>query len=338
VEPLVSICIPAYNAERFIVETLETALAQTYPNIEIIVSDDASTDNTVGLVQGYCSRGVQVIRQAHNLGMHANWNAAIRASSGKYILKLDADDLVDADHVAQQVKVFESHPEVVFAHCACRLIDVNGCFLGYERSLHGSFIRSGLDEWTRYVFGPRAVNIVMLRRRAYDQVCGYDERYRYSGDWAMHRSLLRIGSVFYNHNVLASYRIHNCGKAEIRRLQAYERLMHLSDMERNWPEEVPNKMDVLRRARRRFAVITLLGASKYRGTERTEILQLVPEYSQDFDIRLLTYFVHRGGAPALQAYFSVRNRLRLRVKTLLLAFPRHRRILKRTGTQRLGQG
>src|SRR5208282_2551149 len=210
--PLVSICIPAYNTERFIAETLESALGQDYPNCEIIVSDDCSTDHTPEIVQNYAGRGVGLIRQEKNLGMYGNCNAVIKPSNGKFICKLDADDLLEPHYISSMAAVMESNPEVAFAHCACRLIDAEGKLLGYERSIHGSFIRQGLDEWSRYVFGSRAVNIVMIRRASYNAVGGYDERFSYSGDWKMHRDLLKLGYVFYNDAILASYRAHGTGK------------------------------------------------------------------------------------------------------------------------------
>jgi glycosyltransferase involved in cell wall biosynthesis len=320
-KPLVSICIPAYNAEQFIAETLESALRQTYPNIEIIVSDDDSSDRTAEIVREREPQGVRLLGQPRNLGRYGNCNAVIRTSSGKYVLKLDADDLIEPEHVAEQVAVMEAHSEVVFAHCACRLVDRDGGFIGYERSIGGSFIRAGVKEWPRYVIGSRAVNVVMIRRSAFDQVGGYDERYHYSGDWAMHRALLRIGDVYYNDRVLASYRVHDVGKEGIQRLQAYERLMHLESMESDWPPEVPNKDRLLRRARRRLAIVTVFGAAKSTGRERQEILDLITRYTEDADINLLAALVRHGGAFAIRAYVIVRNRLRLRFKSLILALP-----------------
>ena len=111
--PLVSVCIPAYNAQRFIAETLGSVLAQTYPNIEVIVSDDASTDKTLDIVEPYAQQGVRLMRQPRNCGRSANSNALIRASSGKYVLKLDADDLIAPSHVERQVEVLRPHAEVV---------------------------------------------------------------------------------------------------------------------------------------------------------------------------------------------------------------------------------
>jgi glycosyltransferase involved in cell wall biosynthesis len=321
-QPLVSICIPVCNAERFIAETLESALAQTYQNFEVIVSDDASIDRTVEVVLRYVEHGVRLIEQPKNLGMHGNWNAVIRASSGKYVLKLDADDLIMPDHIAEQVAVFEEHPEVVFAHCACRLINANGRFLGYERSIHGSFIRTGIEEWPRYVFGPRAVNIVTLRRSAYDAVGGYDERYQYSGDWAMHRALLKIGSVFYNDRVLASYRLHSVGKEGVKQLLTREHLMHLEDMERDWPKAVPNKTKLLKQASKLFAIKALLFAATCSPSERENILKITPRYTEHWQATALLIFLRFGGVIPMQLYVVLRRKLRLLVKAMIFTFLR----------------
>lgn len=317
VEPLVSICIPAYNAERFLEETLNSALSQTYPNLEIIVSDDCSQDGTFEIASRYAGRGVLVIRTPSNLGMFGNFNYVIRHSSGKYILKLDADDLVDPEHVAEQVAVLEAYPQVSFAHCACRLIDVNGRLIGYERSLHDSFIRTGVEEWCRYAFGPRAVNIVMIRRDAFERVGGYDERYRYSGDWAMHRSLLKIGSVFYNAKVLASYRVHRAGKEGVRLLQVREHLMHLEDMERMWPEAIKDKEKILRRARIHLGRMGAQIAACASADERRAILALLPAYGDELSLRFLTLLLRIHGAFMLRGYWRLFLALRQVVKQFM---------------------
>ncbi|GAB4403130.1 MAG: hypothetical protein OHK003_30870 [Anaerolineales bacterium] len=316
-EPLVSICIPAYNAEHFIADTLNSALSQTYPNLEIVVSDDCSQDKTFEIASSYVERGVKIIKPSQNLGMFGNFNYVIRCSSGKYILKLDADDLVDPEHVAEQVAVMEAYPQVNFAHCACRLIDVNGNLIGYERSLQDSFIRTCVEEWPRYVFGPRAVNIVMIRRSAFDQVGGYDERYRYSGDWAMHRSLLKTGSVFYNAKVLASYRVHRIGKDGVRLLQVKEHLMHLEDIAQMWPEDVKDKEKILRRARIRLGKMGAIIAACAPANERREIISLLPSYGDELSLRLLTLLLKLRGAIIIRGYRIIFLTLRQVVKQFM---------------------
>src|SRR5207302_3617886 len=104
--PLVSILIPAYNAERWIAETIRSALAQTWPNKEIIIVDDGSTDDTVGIVREFASDGVKLIRQ-RNQGAAAARNRAFRQSRGNYIQWLDADDLLGPDKIARQMEMAE---------------------------------------------------------------------------------------------------------------------------------------------------------------------------------------------------------------------------------------
>lgn len=316
-KPLVSVCIPAYNAERFIVKTLESALALTYPNYEIIVSDDCSTDNTREIVEKYSERGVKLIKTLKNLGRYGNCNFVIGSSLGKYVLKLDADDLITPEHVSEQIAVMETDPHITFSHCACRLVDVNGKFIGYERSIHGSFIHSGVKEWQRYLFGPRAVNIVMIRRSAFDLVGGYDERYKYSGDWAMHRSLLRLGSVFYNDHVLATYRIHSIGKKGLRLLQAKEHLMHLKDMDRDWPENFPNKEKLLIKARYCLCMSAVESAALCSGHERDEILKLLPMYGNYLNVRILSYIISIGGSFLLRSFIQAKQIARQIIKSFL---------------------
>lgn len=103
--PLVSILIPCYNAEKWLAETLESALAQTWDNIEIIVVDDGSTDNSLAVAKQFEPDGVKVISQT-NKGASAARNRAFQESQGDFIQYLDADDLLAQDKIELQVKLF----------------------------------------------------------------------------------------------------------------------------------------------------------------------------------------------------------------------------------------
>ena len=105
-KPLVSILIPAYNSERWIAETLRSALAQTWPRCEIIVVDDGSRDRTAEVARGFAARGVKVATQA-NQGASAARNHAFSISQGDYIQWLDADDLLAPDKIAKQMALVE---------------------------------------------------------------------------------------------------------------------------------------------------------------------------------------------------------------------------------------
>jgi len=104
--PLVSILIPAYNAERWIAETLKSALAQTWPRKEIIVVDDGSRDGTLAVAQKFAGPGITIVTQK-NAGAAAARNHALRLSRGDYVQWLDADDLMSPDKIALQMTVAE---------------------------------------------------------------------------------------------------------------------------------------------------------------------------------------------------------------------------------------
>ncbi|BAZ03596.1 glycosyltransferase family 2 protein [Calothrix sp. NIES-3974] len=106
-KPLVSILIPCYNAENWLVQTLESALNQTWKNIEIILVDDGSTDNSLAIAKRFDSHYVKVISQT-NQGASAARNRAFSESQGDFIQYLDADDLLAADKIERQIHLLSS--------------------------------------------------------------------------------------------------------------------------------------------------------------------------------------------------------------------------------------
>lgn len=106
-KPLVSILTPCYNAEKWLSQTIESALAQTWENIEIILVDDGSTDNTLAVAKSFESSKVKVISQ-ENQGQSAAENRAYQEAQGDFIEYLDADDLLAPDKIERQVKLLET--------------------------------------------------------------------------------------------------------------------------------------------------------------------------------------------------------------------------------------
>jgi len=114
--PLITVIIGAYNAERYLAEAIESVLAQTHPNLELIVVDDGSTDRTGEIAESY-GEPVRCIRQ-RNGGMAASRNRAIPEARGDYLAFLDADDRFPPDKLERQLAVFEAQPEldIVYGH------------------------------------------------------------------------------------------------------------------------------------------------------------------------------------------------------------------------------
>lgn len=102
-KPLVSILIPAYNAERWIAESIRSAVAQTWQRKEIIVVDDGSTDGTAAVARGFASAGIQVLSAGENRGVAAARNLAFERCRGDYIQIMDADDILAPDKIERQL-------------------------------------------------------------------------------------------------------------------------------------------------------------------------------------------------------------------------------------------
>ena len=112
---LVSILIPAYNAELYIAETLESAIAQTWGNIEIIVVDDGYRDDTLAIAKRYETKGIKVIAQEQNRGQTVALNRCLAEAQGDYIQYLDADDILEPQKIGIQVNRLLNEPQGTLA-------------------------------------------------------------------------------------------------------------------------------------------------------------------------------------------------------------------------------
>ena len=136
-QPLVSICIPAYKAEATIKEAVQSALAQTYRNIEVIVVDNASPDNTVEVVRAIDDPRVTISVNDQNYGPVENWNRAVAATKGKYVKLVCADDAIEPTCVARQVQVLEQNKNVVMTATQRTVVDDTGKVVIKSRGLAG---------------------------------------------------------------------------------------------------------------------------------------------------------------------------------------------------------
>ena len=132
--PLVSILVPAFNAERWLPDTIRSVLSQSWSPLEIIVVDDGSTDGTAEVAASFAPTGVTLLQQS-NCGAPAARNRALRASTGDYIQYLDADDLLAPDKIERQVRMLEDSPRGCVA--------VGGCIYFEDGSDPESGLRTG---------------------------------------------------------------------------------------------------------------------------------------------------------------------------------------------------
>jgi len=140
--PRVSIGIAVYNGERFLSQTLDSLLAQTYRDFELIVCDNCSTDRTEQICRSYSERDsrIRYHRNAANIGAPCNFNLTVSLSRGEYFKWAGADDLCAPEMIERCVAILDQRPEVVLAYAKTRLIDENGAAVNdYEDRLNLQF-------------------------------------------------------------------------------------------------------------------------------------------------------------------------------------------------------
>lgn len=191
--PRASIIVPAYEAEGTIAETLESLLAQTYADFELIVVDDGTPDRTLDVVALYDDPRIRVVRQT-NRGLAGARNGGFAVARGDYVGFCDADDLWEPGKLAAHVRHLDSAPDVGISFSGSALIDAASRPLGLSQSpkLRGITAR---DVLLRNPIGNGSAAVV--RRAAFDRIawtpagetrrCWFDERFRQSEDiecWA----------------------------------------------------------------------------------------------------------------------------------------------------------
>ena len=106
-KPLVSIVIPVYNREDLIRDSIDSALSQTYENIEVVVVDNCSTDSTWNIISSYNEPKLRAFQNSNNIGPVSNWKKGIDLSRGEYIKLLFSDDLISNDYIEESLKCFD---------------------------------------------------------------------------------------------------------------------------------------------------------------------------------------------------------------------------------------
>ncbi|MCD4811620.1 glycosyltransferase [bacterium] len=172
-KPLVSIVIPVHNGEKFLREAIESCLNQDHPTLEIVVVDDKSTDSTLEILREYESKDerIRVLSVEKQNGLGNVINIGIRASKGKYIARMDADDIMYPSRISKQVEYLENNPRCVAVGGQIDIIDGEGKITGKrEYAIEDRDIKKNM-----FLFQPFAHPAVMLRRDAVESVGLYPE-------------------------------------------------------------------------------------------------------------------------------------------------------------------
>lgn len=211
--PTVSVVVPAYNNADHIELTMDSILAQTYADFEVIVSDHTSTDGCWELLQRYADDPrVRLMRCPPGGGAPANWNAVSREATGTYLKLVCGDDLIYPSCLAEQVAAMESSPDVVLVACQRDIVDDIGRPIIKARGLHGldglvagrvavrRTVRAGTN-----VFGEPGC--VLMKRQVLQDTGWWDDRAPYLIDQATCSRVVLQGSMVAVRRSLAGFRV-----------------------------------------------------------------------------------------------------------------------------------
>jgi glycosyltransferase involved in cell wall biosynthesis len=198
--------MPAFNAERFLVEAVRSALDQSVTDLELIIVDDGSTDRTLEIARSITDRRVTVLTGPNRGRAHARNRALAAAQPSQYIALLDADDLWDVHKLEVQVDYLTEHPDVLALGCFMRYISSEGTTLGETGQ---TIDENDLRRIARGQLSPFPISSCLLARRdAVAGVGGFDETLREAEDLDFLARLSRRGRIACIPHVLGAYRIH----------------------------------------------------------------------------------------------------------------------------------
>ncbi|MGI6722761.1 MAG: glycosyltransferase family 2 protein [Arcobacteraceae bacterium] len=169
---LVSVIIPVYNVEKFVQEAIESIQNQTYNNLEIIVIDDCSTDNTYNIVENLAQSDerIKLFKNEKNLKIVKTLNRALSLANGEYIARMDGDDISALDRIEQKVRFLEENKEFDLVGCSMKAIDIDGKQIG--QTVH--FSNQHLLIKSLKCVTPVS-HIWVARKSLYDKLYGYRE-------------------------------------------------------------------------------------------------------------------------------------------------------------------
>lgn len=237
-DPKVSVLIPSYNQESVIEQTVMSALTQNYDNLEVVVSDDASTDRTPQILRGIQRRypnRLKIFLHQKNLGVTRNHTRGLLECQGEFIAFQDGDDLFLPGKIKKQVEFMLAHPDCTISSHDVDVFDSETGKTLYLWSQRFGRREGGMRELVRY--GNYLSSVSVMVRRIHLPEYGYDERIRIGSDWLLWLEVLSRGKgkIRYMEGVLAGYRRHAGNLTNLSGWKYEDQFITLSLIETKWP-------------------------------------------------------------------------------------------------------
>lgn len=205
--PKISVVMPVMNEERYIRQSIDSILAQTYTDFEFIIIDDGSTDATPDILDQYAKQDarIRIFFNNQNVGISRSLNIGIKEAAGEYIARMDGDDINTPDRFAKQSALLDENPDLIIAGAGYRTISADGS--------PQHVVIEGVERWEcewLSIFRSTILHSIMMYRRS-PIIAGnifYDPAFEYAEDVEFAHRLLRHGAALCLPDVMLSRRFH----------------------------------------------------------------------------------------------------------------------------------
>ncbi|WP_158671900.1 glycosyltransferase family 2 protein [Bradyrhizobium guangdongense] len=328
-DPLVTIAIPTFNRSRLLKGCLESALAQSYANIEVLVSDNASTDDTGRVLETFADPRLRVVRQQRNIGLLPNWNACLAAAQGEYIVFLSDDDRIAPNFLDRCLTLRRYDPQLPIVVSICDLH--SGELLPGRRSdrMHTG-VWEGVQILLEFLREQITVTIcgIVMRTELLRAQGGFPIDMPFAADVAAWVPLLFHGRAGLVNDACATYSIH--GARETSRLKIDQLLTDcwkstaiIAELADRSINESKLRHRIQLQARRCFARrgLIILGAFRGNGGTSKDVLRLIWNHRAQFArVELIELFRLRRQLLIMVVPLSITGQLR-RLKQVLSSSP-----------------
>ncbi len=202
--PDISIVMPVYNGLPYLPQAIESILSQTFINFEFIIINDASKDRSLEVIRSYSDPRIKIIDNPKNLHLISSLNIGLRAAQGKYVARMDQDDISFPERLNKQYDFLQSHPDVILVGTWSNIMNSVEKFI----KVHKNPLRSNVLKY-ELMFGNTITHpSIMFRKEAIQNIGGYGVEWINTEDYNLYSRLIRSHKLANIGEPLINYRVH----------------------------------------------------------------------------------------------------------------------------------
>lgn len=210
--PSISVILPVYNGQAYLQTCIESVLAQSAEDFELLIADDGSEDGSWEMIERFTDPRIRIWRNKHNLGLFGNLNFLVSQAAAPLVRILCQDDALERECLEAEKLFFQAHPDVGMSYCKAHFVDSSGMSAG-DSPIYDlpEVLEPELSLQLFYYLGclPGNLSTVCVRKTWLDKVGGFNESYRVSGDYEMWVRICKQTNLGIIHQFLIDLRLHN---------------------------------------------------------------------------------------------------------------------------------